>query len=362
MIFENRISRVRQAMARAGMDCLLVAPSSDMFYLSGVRQLPGERFSCLLITADAVDFLTPAFEIGNLEEKSLSLLHIRGNSDREDPLETAARLLRGCAVVGVARQVPSWITLALIERCKSSRFVSAKELLSDLRVVKTEEEIAILKDVQVRSGKAFTRLMEQGLCGRTEREIVRLFIELSAEQGIDSKGPMVASGANTARPHHRPGDRVLRAGDVVFLDFGGADFKTLFRADTTRTFAIKRAPDKFAELYEIVLAANTVALQAAKPGVPCRDVDAAARNVIASAGYGECFTHRLGHGIGLDIHERPFLGPSSEEIVAAGQVFSDEPGIYVEGEFGVRTEDILCIRESGAERLTELPQAMMICD
>ncbi|MEA4912316.1 MAG: Xaa-Pro peptidase family protein [Oscillospiraceae bacterium] len=362
MILENRLLRARQAMLRAQLDCLLLSPSSDMFYLSGVRTTPGADRTFLIITADAAHLFMPAFELGELERDTRSLLQLHGLGPSDDLIAEAARILGGCAAAGVARLVPSWITLSLMERCERCRFSDAQTLLGALRVVKTQEEYRILKDVQIRSGKAFLQLLNAGVCGRTEREVMRMFITCSAEQGIDSKGPLVASGANTALPHHTPGDRVIRAGDVVFMDFGGADTRTLFRADTTRTFAVKRAPERLSEIYGIVLEANEAAMRAAKPGVPCREVDAAARRIIARAGYAAYFTHGLGHGLGLDMHERPFLSPSADETVAAGQVFSDEPGIYLPGEFGVRTEDILYIRSMGAERLTELPHTLSVYD
>ena len=361
-MLKERQQRLHTMMERQGYDCILAAPSSDLFFLTGVRVGLSERFTCAVFTRQETHFFSPEFELGNLEEETRRSACIHGWNDGDDPFAPAASILRNHRHIGVARHVPSWMLLEFQKRCPECLFSDATGLLGDLRVIKSPEEQEILRDVQHRTGSVFTRILQEGVGGHTERQIADKYVRYCAELGIDSTGPMVASGPNTWLPHHHTGDRVIRDGDVVFLDFGGRDRRTFFRGDTTRTFAVGHIPDGLKEIYDIVREANEAAFRAVRPGVPCRDVDRAARDVIERAGYGSCFTHRLGHGLGLDMHERPFCGGSSDEIVRVGQVFSDEPGIYLPDRFGVRIEDILVVREDGAERLTDLTHELLVVD
>ena len=363
MDHQQRIARVRAGMAHRGIDAMIFGPSSDLFYLSGIREKLSERIVCAVLTQRAFHFLLPAFELGNLSEESCSLLKVHGWTDGQDPFAMIYEMLpQGGADVALGRHMPSWMSLPLFQRFPLNRWLLADEIMRGIRSVKSAEEYRLLKLTQERSCRAFTRLLEQGLCGKTELEIMRLFMELSAQEGVDSAGPLVASGPHTALPHHTAGNRVVQPGDVLFMDFGGTERKSLYRGDTTRTVAVKRIPAQMQEIYDIVLEANHAAFRAALPGTPCSQVDKAGRSVIEKAGYGEFFTHRLGHGLGLDVHEPPFLGPSSKEVLAVGNVVSNEPGIYLPGRFGIRTEDILYIREDGPERLTPLGHELMVVD
>jgi Xaa-Pro aminopeptidase len=204
-------------------------------------------------------------------------------------------------------------------------------------------------------------LLEHGIRGLTEREAAELLVRYLADNGLSGSSlPIVASGPNSAFPHHRPGSRVIAEGDAVIFDFGGMEVEFGYHADTTRTYVVGKAPEGFAKIHDIVLRANQAAFEAAKPGVPCEAVDRAARELITRAGYGEYFTHRLGHGLGLDIHENPYITAGNNQAVQAGNCFSDEPGIYIPGKFGIRIEDALFIHQDGAERLTPLDHDITI--
>jgi Xaa-Pro aminopeptidase len=223
---------------------------------------------------------------------------------------------------------------------------------------KDVEEYRLLKEAQRLAGLGLAELYKWGLEGRIEKEAALKFTEFLTQAGLEKAewGPIVASGPHSAIPHWGAGDRVIQKGDAVVLDFGGVYYG--YQADMTRTPFIGKVSEEFKEIHGIVLAANEAALQAVKAGAPCESVDAAARAVITKAGYGDFFTHRLGHGIGLDEHEDPYMVAGNKLPLAPGMSFSDEPGIYLpdkfgKRQFGVRIEDILFLKETGAERLTD---------
>jgi len=363
MAFE-RVEEARRRMKEEGVDVALVCPSTDLFYLTGIRDRLMERLSCVVITGEDIVFIAPGFEVGNVPESIRSEITCRGWTDGEDPFAILSGYLpqgdRKAMICGVA---PSWILLGAQNLRPSWNWINADAIIQEMRLHKDEREYAALKDAQARSNRALTRLLEQGVCGLTELEAAKRLNDLSAEEDLDNQGlPIVASGPNTALPHHHPGSRTIEKGDVVLFDFGGSDHATGYQTDTTRTFAVKTMPAQLPEIYDIVMRANQAAFEASKPGVPCQEVDAAARRVIESAGYGEFFTHRLGHGLGLSIHEEPYMTAGNNRLIEAGFVFSDEPGIYMPGRFGVRIEDLLYIHPEGAERLTVLSHELTIID
>ncbi len=365
MIYEQRLARARKAMRHQGIDLLVLTPSTDLFYLTGMRGHLFERLACCVITMEDVHFISPIFELGNLKEDTRQLLCCHGWSDGEDPFSLTESLLpkKECtAAVGTA--VPSWVLLGMQTLRPNYQWVSAEGLMRGLRMVKDETEYQLLKKVQTNSCRALTRLLEHGICGMTELQAGKLLMQYSDEEGVDSPDgvPIVAAGPNSALPHHVTDNTVIQPGDVVVIDFGGENTGEGYIADTTRTVVIKREPDGLRDIYDIVRAANQAAFEAAKPGTACEDVDKAARSVIENAGYGPYFTHRLGHGLGLDVHEHPYLSAGNRHIIEAGNVFSDEPGIYLPGRFGVRIEDLLFVHADGAERLTPLDHDLHVVD
>jgi Xaa-Pro aminopeptidase len=248
--------------------------------------------------------------------------------------------------------------LTLQARLPKTRWLDAGKILRPLRLQKDAAEYEALKQAQLLAGQGLRALYEWGLAGRTEREAAAKLTEFCAEAGLAPAdwGPIVAGGPNGANPHHESGGRVIATGDPVLIDFGGV--YQGYQADMTRTSVIGKASAEFKAVYETVRAANQAAFETARPGLPCEAVDQAARAVISEAGYGEYFTHRLGHGLGLDIHEDPYLVAGNTRPLLPGMAFSDEPGIYLPGKFGVRIEDILFMGAEKAERLTEFPREL----
>ena len=193
---------------------------------------------------------------------------------------------------------------------------------------------------------------EVAFAGHTETEVARYLAALTVEEGHDeAEFTIVASGPNGASPHHHPGDRVIEVGDLVVCDFGGRH--SGYYSDSTRTFVVGEPGADQTEVHEVVRAANEAGREAIAPGVPCQEIDRAARKVVDDAGFGEYFIHRTGHGIGLEVHEHPYIVEGNEQRLEPGIAFSVEPGIYLPGRFGVRIEDIVVCSDDGVESLNQ---------
>lgn len=365
MDYSLRIKRLREEMNYREIDLLFLTPSTDLFYLTGIKERMMERLVLLIVTKEEIHFIAPSFELGNLNENIRPLLTMHGWSDGQDPFNIMEKFLtRKKCTVAAGRNIPSWVLLNTMEKFPNYHWESADEMLVTMRSIKDEHEYGLLKKAQHGSCRAFERLLTHSLCGMKEYEVAKLLMLYTEQEGMETLGgiPIVASGTNSALPHYHTGDRIISKGDVVVIDFGGEHRGIGYQADTTRTVVVKQAPDGFEEIYQVVLGANMAAFNAAKPGVCCQDVDFAARKVIEEAGYGKFFTHRLGHGIGLDVHEHPYITDGNLTPIKVGNVFSDEPGIYIPGKYGVRIEDQLFIHNYGAERLTPLKHKLMIVD
>lgn len=255
------------------------------------------------------------------------------------------------------------LTSELGERNAATELVRAAGTVEALREVKDAGELALLRLACEAADAALTELVSRGGLrpGRTEREVSRELEALMLDHGADaiSFETIVAAGPNSAIPHHRPTDAVLADGDFVKIDFGA--LVAGYHSDMTRTFILGRAADWQLEIYQLVADAQRAGREALKPGAGLRDVDAAARQLIADAGYGENFGHGLGHGVGLQIHEAPGIGATSTGTLLAGSVVTVEPGVYLPGRGGVRIEDTLAVAEGHApELLTRFPKDLAV--
>jgi Xaa-Pro aminopeptidase len=222
--------------------------------------------------------------------------------------------------------------------------------MAALRRVKDADEVERLRAAGAAADQAMRAITAENMSGRTEAEVSLRIRELLLEAGHQAADfAIVASGPNAASPHHDPGSRTIRAGDAVVLDIGGT--MDGYCSDTTRTAFVGEPPADFLAMYEVLHAAQLAACDAVAPGVPAEAVDRAARDVIADAGYGEQFIHRTGHGIGMETHEEPYIVTGNAEGLRIGEAFSVEPGIYLDGSWGARIEDIVVVTEGGAERL-----------
>ncbi|HLI52613.1 MAG TPA: M24 family metallopeptidase, partial [Thermomicrobiaceae bacterium] len=267
----------------------------------------------------------------------------------------------GARTIAVNDQLWSTFLLQLEEYLPDSRFVGAGPVLVQLRIVKDAAEIAILREASRRTDDAWEHFCSSArLTGKSEREVAEWLSALMLEHGMESIAfCIVASGPNASSPHHGTSERVIEAGDPVVIDFGGG--YQGYYSDVTRTPIAGREPDpELARIYEVVKQAQQAAFEAVKPGVACQEIDRAARRVITEAGYGDYFIHRVGHGLGQTVHEDPYLVEGNTRPLETGNVFSDEPGIYVPGKWGVRIEDTLVVTESGAERLNRTSKELLV--
>lgn len=229
-----------------------------------------------------------------------------------------------------------------------------------MRMIKSPKELESMRTAQKITDGAFSHICGYIQPGKTERDIACELLDFTYRHGSErpSFDYVVVSGANSSMPHGVPTNKVVEAGDFITMDFGCV--VDGYCSDMTRTVAVEKVSDKQKLIYDTVLKAQLAAIQSVRSGILCKDVDAAARNVIAGAGYGECFGHSTGHSVGLEIHERPTFSPLDQTVCQPGMVITVEPGIYIAGQFGVRIEDVVLVTEDGCEILTESPKELII--
>ena len=361
--YERRCREAQRALAARGADFLLVAPSSDLLYLSGYAGEPSERLIALLLPASGrPTLITPQFEAPRVAATA-PFAAVSAWADAEDPAALVARQVRAAGkvrpVVAVGEKTWAGTLLRLQWELPEASFITAQPLLAELRQVKSPGEIELLRTAAAMTDEAFARLLERPLAGRTEAEVRDLLGGEMRRAGLETVSFLiVGSGPNSALPHHDPGERRLQAGDVVVLDFGGT--YRHYQSDMTRTIAIGRPRAEVRRVHEQVRQAQEMAYRAVRPGVTAEEVDATARRHLTAAGLGERFSHRTGHGLGLDVHEEPYIVQGNRLPLREGMVFSVEPGAYLPGNFGVRVEDIVVVTAEGAERLNNAPRDLSV--
>jgi Xaa-Pro dipeptidase len=352
----NRSTLVQAAMEPAGLDVLLVAAPPNIAYLCGFRANPHERLIALVLPRDG----EPRLVCPSLEEEAARSavdgrveLHVW--RDDEGPADALARALAGAGKrVGIEK---AYLTVAYAELAATvapgATFAGCDELIGRLRAVKSEDEIGAHRRAAAVVDRVVGRLAEAATPGVTEAELAAECARQLRAEGGESLPfePLILTGPRSALPHGQPGRTPLAEGDLLIIDIGVA--VDGYCADITRTVVVGAEPDeRQREVFEIVRAAERAGIDAARAGAPAREVDTAARGVITDAGYGANFIHRTGHGLGLEVHEPPYLTASNDEPLEPGMVVTVEPGIYIEGWGGVRIEDDVVIREGAAEVLT----------
>lgn len=350
--YRDRLERIRLQMRHDRVDSLVLGPSADLRYLTGFDAHLSERLNLLVVPASGEpSLMVPSLE-ASLVGEARDLVELRTWVDHEDPVGLAAMAIGDVAGkrVAVGNQLWSAFLLRLQQRLPDGEWIEAAPLLRPLRMIKDETEIALMAEASRRTDEAWEAFIAgPPLSGLTERAALRRLTDLTAGRGLSKIWGLCASGPNAASPHHATGDRTIQSGDAVVFDWGG-DLDG-YQSDVTRTVHVGPPTDEFARVYDIVLRANAATLDAVRPGVALQDLDRTARRLIAAEGYGDAFLHRVGHGLGLELHEEPYLVEGNDLPLAAGMVFSDEPGIYLEGRFGVRTEDTVVCTEGGGRRL-----------
>ena len=353
---EDRTRRLQDRLAPD--EAVVVFPSRNLQYLTGHYEEPGERHTLLFVPGDG----EPVFLVPELAGQQLRadtwLTDVRTWSDDEGPTATLETIVSHLGLDGgrllVDDRMHARFTQDLRAVCPNATFGLASERLAPLRVRKDEAELDALRRAGEAADAVVSDLREWGddVIGMTETALAaHIEDRLAAHGGTGvSFEPIVGSGPNGAMPHHTHGDREIRPGDPVVLDFGTR--VDGYPSDQTRTLVFDgEVSDRLQAVHDLVREAQQAAVEAVEPGQPASAVDRAARAVIEEAGYGERFIHRTGHGVGVAVHEEPFVTSESDRVLEPGMVFSVEPGVYLDGEFGVRIEDLVVVTDDGCERL-----------
>ncbi|MEQ8446018.1 MAG: Xaa-Pro peptidase family protein [Pelagibacterium sp.] len=356
--YSDRLLRLRKTMAATGADLVVLGPSSHMMWLSGVSPHGDERPVLLLVSQHYAGFLMPALNADS--SRKATDLPFETWSDAEGHAAALERLLEAS---GIDRASPRVVldetmradfALAVLDALPGAQRCFTADTLGALRARKDAAEYAALKKSALINDAAMQAGFAALSPGVTEREIATLISEHFKSAGAAPEFTNVCFGANSAFPHHSAGEARLASGDAVLIDIGGRIGG--YPSDMTRVGYLDAGPEGYSDIHAVVDQAVKAALAAARPGVRANEIDKAARNVIATAGYGKYFLHRTGHGLGLDIHEPPYITATSSTVLEEGMVFSIEPGIYLPGRFGIRLEEIVILRQDGPEVFSELPR------
>jgi Xaa-Pro dipeptidase len=360
----RRLSRLIDQASTHGLDAVALVPGPNLFYLTGLSFHLSERPVVALLPVDG----TPTIVLPTLEAVKVEQVDVRLDAlPYTDEEGHTAAFQRACAAlelaacnIGVEALQMRLVEVRLLERyAPGSHLVPAEETLAELRMRKDAHELEQMRRAIAVTESALRATTHQVQEGMTEKEIAALLmIEMLRAGGEGmSFSPIVVAGPNSASPHATPGDRSIRLGDPIIVDCGVTVGG--YAADITRTFVIGGLEPEMARVYEVVRAANEAGRAAIRPGVPAEEVDRAARATIEEAGYGDHFIHRTGHGLGLEVHEPPYIVAGNRRTLEPGMTFTIEPGIYLSGRGGVRIEDDVIVTATGAESLTTFPRELM---
>ena len=364
----DRLAKAAAAATAAGVDALLLTPGADLRYLTGYDALPLERLTCLVLPATGpATLVVPRLEHPAAVASPAGRLGIDiiGWGETEDPYTIVARLLHEALgsvpdTLGLGNRMWAEQVLRLRTVMPRAEQSLAGGVLRELRMRKSPAEIEALRQAAQAIDRVHARMGEWLRPGRTEREVGRDIADAIVAEGHKAVNfVIVGSGPNGASPHHDTGERVIEVGDPVVVDIGGTT-EDGYCSDNTRMYAVGSAPQEFLDYYEVLLAAQIASCASVRPGVTPESVDAAARDLIAEAGFGDYFVHRTGHGIGLEEHEEPYIVVGNTEPLEAGACFSIEPGIYLPGRHGARIEDIVVATDTGVERLNTISRDLVV--
>jgi Xaa-Pro dipeptidase len=364
----DRLARLAGQAATSGADVILISPGPDMLYFLGHAVPSHERLSCLIVPAEGpAQLLVPVLERPGWAGTPAEELGVPMSTwaDGQDPYAALADLLPADArVLSVDYHMPAVHALGAQAAVPGSELTLAGEAIAELRMRKDAAETAALQQVGAAIDRVHRRIGEWLRPGRTEYDVAADIAAAIVEEGhTHADFVIVGSGPNGASPHHDASDRIIGAGEPVVIDIGGPAASGYF-SDCTRTYVTGGAePDpEVREVYEVVRRAQAAGVAAVRPGVTAQSVDAAAREVIEQAGFGPYFITRTGHGIGLEVHEHPYLVAGNTRELEPGMAFSVEPGIYLPGRFGVRIEDIVVVTPGGAQLCNTAPTELIVLD
>ena len=359
-VYAARLDRASALAAEARLDAVVVGPGPDLQYLVGVEGDTIERLTVLVLGPGITPtVVVPRMELAKVRSTAVGALGLAVSDwvDGENPYDLVAAAVGSVARVAVSDALPALHVVPIGERL-GVRLELATPVLREGRMIKDAAEAAELRRAGEAIDAVHRRVPEWLRAGRTEREVAADIAEAIVAEGHETaEFVIVGSGPNGADPHHEVSDRVIDDGDVVVVDIGGA-VPSGYNSDSTRTYVVGTPSPDAAERIAVLVRAQQAAVDAARPGATASEVDAAARQVLADAGLGEAFLHRTGHGIGVSVHEEPYIAPGNDLVLREGMAFSIEPGIYFAGEWGARIEDIVVLTADGCVRLNNAEHAL----
>ncbi|WP_032403424.1 M24 family metallopeptidase [Rhodococcoides fascians] len=362
-VYASRLARAARLTSDAGLDALLITPGPDLQYLIGSKASSFERLIALVVPADGSNpsIVVPRLELAALGDSAAAdlSLNLVDWVDGVDPYGLVAAAVSTGTKTAVADAMPALHFVPLAEVFGTVP-VLATDVLRELRMVKDEAEIDALRRAGYAIDRVHARMGEWLRVGRTEAQIAADIATAIVEEGHTApEFIIVGSGPHGADPHHEVSDRVVEAGDIVVIDIGGP-VAPGYNSDSTRTYSLGEPTAEIAGLYAVLERAQQAAVDAVVPGVTAQSIDAAARDVLVDAGLGEAFLHRTGHGIGLSVHEEPYIVSGNDITLTEGMAFSIEPGIYFRGQWGARIEDIVVVTADGCESVNLRPHGLAV--
>ena len=354
----SKLNILQTRIKAEGYDGVVISAPEVIKYYTGIHIHPGERLYLMYVSAsDKAKLLVNAlFPLADNDEVEICYY-----SDTDQPIATLAQWMNNPSKVGIDKYWPSGFLLDLMNALPNASMKKASTLWDQQIMIKNDDDIAKMRASSLMNDDVMDTIKEKVRSLKySEKEIQGMLTELYQEKGGSgySFTPLICYGVGGSEPHHESDDTRMESTGGVIVDIGG--IKDGYCSDMTRSFHVGQPSQEYVTAYNLVLNANLAAIAKVKPGVSLADIDKAARDVITEGGYGEFFTHRTGHNIGMEVHEYPDVSASSTEVCQEGMIFSIEPGIYLPGKFGIRIEDLVVVTKDGVEVLNKYPKALEI--
>lgn len=344
----------------------MVSPGPNLYYLTGLQPASTLERLFLLIVSDKGDTIILAPKLYEEEVKASWIENTIFWGDDDDPYQLLNEVLGSLNPLSKPQKwliedtMPVSVFLKVQKQARGIEFNPLSTIISQLRMRKSDEELEFHKRAADIVDKVFEKIIEYEFRGKTEKEVaeqIEYLIKSFSANGIAFE-PAVASGPNSANPHHSPGNRLIKDGDLVVIDYG-AKCKG-YCSDITRTIAVGEIPAEAKKVYEIIKEAQQIGIETVRENISAEDIDAAVRNIIERYGYGKYFIHRTGHGLGLEVHEEPYIAPNSKTVLHEGMIFTIEPGIYLPGMFGIRIENDVALINGKGLKLTNAEMELIM--
>ena len=357
---QNRLQALQKRLAEEETDCAVIGPTTNMLYLLGGTPHADERLCLLVVTPDAVQMIAPQLNADMIA--AFTDVHMLTWEDASGPEAALSKSILGkgnIRTLATDGSMRADFLLAALEQCKPVQTISADPIIAKLRIIKSPQEIAALAEAAAQADRAMQSAIDACRPDVAEAEIAWAAEEAFRRDGAERvEFTLVAAGRNAAFAHHHSGDKKLQRGEGVIIDIGAS--LNEYKSDITRMVFLGDPDREFLDAFELVSSANARGREKVRPGLPAEEVDRATRAVIEEKGLGDLFIHRTGHGLGLDIHEEPWIQAGNTMPLERGMVFSVEPGIYVPGRFGIRVEDIVTVTTGGSKTLTGFGHSLVI--